>query len=489
MTQALDFKLPPFDHQLLEWTGHRQEAARAIFWEQGTGKTKLMIDTMCALFQEGVIDGVVVVAPSGVDRNWLTDELPAHLTDSVSPQVMTYHYRAAKARTKYHQAGLAQLLHHRGLAILLISYDAFMTDLAKDYVWKFLKRRKVLYVLDESHNIKTPAAKRTQSIVKSGRYAPYRRLLTGTPVSLGPFDVYSQMKFLDQNFWLPLGISTFSEFKTHFGEWDKAYNYTQKREYEVLTGYKNVEELYDFIQAHSSRVLKEDVLDLPPKLYSRRYFELSPVQRRAYEQLRSDYIAELDQGVVTADLAIVRMLRMQQVLCGYLPQDDEDPTLVPLGNHNPRLELLEEITDGLSHQAIIWSRFSNDVDLICRMLGNRAARYDGRISDDECEQNKFAFQRGEKQFFVGNQQKGATGLTLHMAKTMIYYCNSFKLIDRLQSEDRAHRAGMDDNPVNYIDLAGEIDESPTMDLHTINALRAKLDIASRITGDRLREWI
>ncbi len=489
MTQALDFKLPPFAHQLQEWTEHRQEAARAIFWEQGTGKTKLMIDTMCALFQEGLIDGVVVVAPSGVDRNWLTDELPAHLTDSVRPRTSAFHYRSAKARTKWHQAEAARLLHHSGLAILMLSYDAFMTDLAKEYVWKFLKRRKVLYILDESHNVKTPAAKRTQSVVKSGRYAPFRRLLTGTPVSQGPFDIYSQMKFLNPEFWHPLGIHTFSEFKTHFGEWDRGYNSIQKREYEILTGYQNVEELYDFIQAHSSRVLKEDVLDLPPKLYSSRYFELSPTQRRAYEQLRSEYLAELDMGVVTADLAIVRMLRMQQVLCGYLPQDDDDPKLVPLGNSNPRLELLEEITEGLSHPAIIWSRFSNDISLICDMLGSRAVRYDGRISDDECERGKIAFQRGDAQFFVGNQQKGSTGLTLHMAKTMIYYTNNFKLIDRLQSEDRAHRAGMDDNPVNYIDIAGEIDGDPTLDIHTIKALRAKLDIASRVNGDKLKEWI
>lgn len=489
MTQALDFKLPPFAHQLSEWTAHRQEPARAIFWEQGTGKTKLMIDTMCALFQEGAIDGVVVVAPSGVDRNWLTDELPAHLTDSVAPKTRAFHYRSSKARTKWHQAEQQQLLYHDGLAILLMSYDAFITELGKDYLWKFLKRRKTLYILDESHNIKTPAAKRTQSIVKSGKYAKYRRILTGTPVSQGPFDTYSQMRFLDEAFWHPLGIHTFSEFKTHFGEWDKGYNFNQKREYDVLTGYKNIEELYDFLQAHSSRVLKEDVLDLPPKLYSRRYFELSPAQRAAYEQLKSQYYAELESGMVTADLAIVRMLRMQQVLCGYLPQDDEDATLVPLGNQNPRLDALKEIVEGLPHQAIIWSRFSNDIDIICSALGSQAARYDGRITDDECEANKQAFQRGEKKFFVGNQQKGATGLTLHMAKTVIYYANSFKLIDRLQSEDRAHRAGMDDNAVNYIDLAAEIDGAPTMDNYTIKALRSKLDIASQITGDRLREWI
>lgn len=486
---TFDFRLPPFAHQLQELEAHSSSRARAIFWEQGTGKTKLMIDMMCDLARRGEIDGVVVVAPSGVDRNWLSDELPAHLWESAG-YVETCVYKTKKATTKWHQQELARLLHHEGLSVLLVSYDAFMTEKGKDFVWKFLKRRKCLYILDESQNIKTPSAKRTKSIGLSGRYAPYRRILTGTPVSMGPFDIYSQMKFLDQEFWHVLGIHTFAEFKTAYGEFEKGYNYHLKQEYDVLTGYKNLEQLYDFIQPHVTRVLKADVLDLPPKLYSRRYYELNPEQRRAYETLRDQYYMEFDRGEVTADLAIVRMLRLQQVLCGYVPIDEEDPRdLHPLGKSNPRVDLTVEICEDLSHPAIIWSRFTRDIDLLCERLGDRAVRYDGRIDEDEAERNKLAFQAGEKQFFVANQQKGSTGLTLHVAKTVIYHANSFKLIERLQSEDRAHRAGMDDNPVNYIDILGEIDQSPTLDLRTIEALRAKFDVASQITGDQLREWL
>jgi SNF2 family DNA or RNA helicase len=184
------------------------------------------------------------------------------------------------------------------------------------------------------------------------------------------------------------------------------------------------------------------------------------------------------------------MLRLQQVLCGYVPVDDDDPRNPHLlGNSNPRIDLTVEIAQELGHPAIIWSRFTRDIDLICERLGDRAVRYDGKIDNDECERNKLAFQAGDKQFFVANQQKGSTGLTLHVAKTVIYHANSFKLIERLQSEDRAHRAGMDDNPVNYIDILGERDGTPTLDLRTIEALRAKFDIASQITGDQLREWI
>lgn len=482
------FHSKPFRHQLEAFQASRELPSYAILWEQGTGKTKLAIDTACDLWERGEIDAVLVVAPNGVHRNWLTDELPAHVPTRVRGKIACEFWDTPRSKNVGFKAKMDRLLKHKGFAWLLMSYDGFMTERGKRLVWKWLRHRRCLYILDEAHNIKSPGAKRTKSIVASGKYAPFRRILTGTPVAQGPFDIYSQLKFLDEDFWKGHGLDSYRVFKFHFGEW---WTRAQAEEvlgydpgYDQLIEYKNLEELNRILASVSSRVTKDEVLDLPPKLYSKRYFDLTTKQRQLYEQLREDFIAELEDGaVVDGGLAIVRLLRLQQIICGYVQTEDEEPVRL-LGNKNPRLDLLGEVAEGLSHPAIIWARFTKDIDQIMDLLGERAVRYDGRVSDDDAERAKQAFQSGDAQFFVGNPAKGKEGLTLVQARTVIYYSNSFKLIDRLQSEDRAHRIGQE-HPVNYIDLIAP----GTVDEHIVRALRSKFDIAAQITGDELREWL
>lgn len=497
MTVDYKYETTPFSHQREHFEQHCSSAVHALFWEQGTGKTKPIIDTFAHMAENDKVDALLVVAPNGVHLNWITDELPVHLPKRLHNQVRAHAYKSPKAKTKWHQRECDMLIKHKGLAVLCISYDAFMTKEGKKFIWRFLQRRRCLYVLDESDAIKNPGAKRTKSILASGVYAPYRRIATGTPVPQGPFDIYSQVRFLDEGFWKRQGIPNYTAFKRRFGVWLTAAEVQEQwgydPGYDKLIEYKNIDQLNQIISEISTRVLKEDVLDLPRKLFSKRYFEMNLVQQRAYEELKSEYILELEDGVVIdADMAIVRLLRLQQIACGYVQADTEEPTRL-LGNSNPRLELLEDITAHLGHKAIIWSRFTRDIDQIMDLLGRRAVRYDGKISDEECARSKQEFQHGDAQFFVGNQQKGASGLTLHAAKTAIYYANNFNLRDRLQSEDRCHRIGQEgvvneqgeDPCVNYIDLICP----GTVEQHIVKALRSKYNIAAQITGDELREWI
>lgn len=488
------YKSKPFKHQADTFEMSKDLAAYGILWEQGCGKTKPTIDTAAYLYEKGEIDAVIVVAPSGVHRNWLSDELPAHLPDRVSRVSKAHVWDTKKARNVGTTKERDALLKHKGLAWLLLSYDGAVTDLAKKYLWKFLRQRRCLYVMDEGHNIKTPKAKRTQALVKSGKYAPYRRLLTGTPVAQGPFDLYSQLKFLDENIWKRHELDSFRTFKFHFGDWftraecEKELGYDPG--FDKLIEYKNIDELTAILRTISSRVTKDEVLDLPPKLYSTRYFELEPLQASIYQQLRDEYEAELEDGaMIDGNLAIVRLLRLQQIISGYAHTDDEEEPVRLIGNCNPLMDLVEEEANALTHPAIIWGRFRKDIDQIMDRLGNRAVRYDGTMDDDACERSKMAFQAGDAQFFVGNPQKGGTGLTLVQARTVMYATNSFKLIERLQSEDRAHRIGQE-HPVNYIDFEGRLPGGgQTVARHIIKALRRKFDIAAKITGDTLREWL
>lgn len=492
---------PPFSHQSSLFNSTREARFYGVFWEQGCAKTRYAIDRACDLYRRGEIDAVVVVAPNGVHRNWVTDEIPEYAPRDVLDVSNMFYWNTKKANNVSYKSALGHLLQHKGLMWLMLTYESVMTDNCKDFLWKVLKKRRVFYILDESSMIKNPGAKRTKRIVASGVYAGYRIIMDGTPVTQGPFDVYAPVKFLQEDFWtsaavcriVPYGFGSFAAFKRHFAIWRTAAEVKAEKGYDPgydqLLGYRNLDQLQQILALISDRKLKDEVLDLPPKLYSKRYFDMSPPQAKAYEELKEEFMTFLDSGeLVTADLAIVRLLRLQQITCGYLPSGLEDGRLLPIGNHNPRMEEFKEIAQAMPHPAIVWARFSQDIDQIMdclRSLGLKAGRYDGKISDDECERTKLGFQDGSLDWFVGNPAKGATGLTLIRAKSMIYYNNNFKLRDRLQSEDRAHRAGMDEHPVNYIDLlaSGTVDEKITA------ALRKKMNIASEITGDALKEWL
>ena len=112
------FKTTPFKHQLEEWERSREETARAIFWEQGTGKSKLIIDTACWLWSRGLIDAVLVVAPNGVHRNWVENEIPDHVPDEIAKDVAALHYQSPRADTKWHQKAMIRTLSNANSRIL-----------------------------------------------------------------------------------------------------------------------------------------------------------------------------------------------------------------------------------------------------------------------------------------------------------------------------------------------------------------------------------
>lgn len=488
------FKHEPFNHQMEEWRHSRETDIRAIFWEQGTGKTKLTIDTALWLYSIGEIDAVLVIAPNGVHDNWTEDEIPEHIPEHQLREMYVHCYQSRKRATKWHQKSLRLALHHPRMAWVCMSYDAIMTEAGRKFVWEFLKKRKVMYVLDEASEIKSPGAKRTKRIVASGAYAKYKRILEGTPVTQAPFDVQYPMKFLDKGFWVPHELDKPAEFRSYFGLYETGYNKAQEREFQYIVAYRRLNELREMLIPYMSRVLKKDVLDLPPKLYGKRYYDLNPEQKRLYEELKAEAVGWTPNGaLILAQLPIVKQLRFAQITSGYVPVDDPsgqgDPQPTELlGKRNPRLDLLMSIVKHLPHKAIIWGRFHMDMDLIMHAMkkeGYKAVVYDGRVKDDDRIVARHSFQKDDKvQFFVGNPQAAGRGLTLHAAQTVTYYNNSFRFKDRLQSEDRAHRIGQV-HPVNYLDLLAK----GTIDTQVVANLRRKLDVATQVTGDEQKEWI
>jgi len=476
-----EYKTKPFNHQHEEFMRTKEDRIRALFWEMGTGKTKVVIDTGAYLFQQNHINAIVVLAPNGVHFNWATDELPIHMPDATAERMHVHVYQSGKANTQRHKDAVDRCIKHDGLAVMLMSYNAVMTDKGRRALWAMLKKRECLYVADESAYIKTPGAKRTKRVVASGAYAPFKRILTGTPVANSPFDVYSQVRFLDPVFWRQHSIGSGQIFRHTFGEMVQ-FEDANGRTHEFAKGYRNLDVLRTWLQPISSRVLKEEVLDLPPKLFTKRYFELSPAQRRAYDELTRDYETELDNGeITTAPLVIQRMVRFQQITSGYLPSDDGAFTRFPT---NPRLGLAEEFRDECPTQAIVWAQRNEDIDQLLGVFGDAAVRHDGQCSDAEREYAKKAFKAGEKKWFVAKPSSGGVGLTLTEAKNMMYYNTGYNLGERQQSEDRFHRIGQED-AVTVRDCAA----LNTIDEGIIDALRNKFNIGAEVTGDQVREWL
>jgi SNF2 family DNA or RNA helicase len=447
--------------------------------DMGTGKSKVCLDTCAHKYLQGQINGLLIVAPNGVHQNWVFEEIPKHLAVACTSTA----YFSARAKTQKQQKAVEEVLAAPGLAVLTMSYDSLLTAAGRALAEKFLERRQTMMVLDESARIKTPKAKRTMAITALGRRAAYRWILTGTPVANGPFDVYSQIRFLKEDFWKEFGLHPFSVFKRVFGVFEPRRMGTKR--FEQCVGYQNLDRLHKLISKVSTRVTKDECLDLPPKLYQKMYFELNAEQQRLYNALRDDYMVELQGGAgeITAPLAIVRLTRLQQITSGFITIDGEENPQDISEHDNPRLDLLKQVCEDLD-SAIIWARYKRDIDLIKHALKDECVVIDGRVPDAQRGELIAKFQSGQVRFFVANPAAISEGVTLHRTSTVVYYSNSFKLSERLQSEDRAHRIGQKNN-VTIIDIAAK----GTVDERIIEALRNKSNIAAEVTGDNLKEWI
>ena len=477
------FKTKPYNHQKDIFEKIRDLPEFALLMEQGTGKSKVIIDNFAYLYKKGSIDAVLIVAPNGVHRNWINEELPKHLPNDIEYESMFWENQ--KSKNKSFKSEFLQLIQSSKLAILTTNIESFRVDNAYFNFLTFCTRRNVMMVVDESARIKNPKAQQTKNVVKLGNYCLYRRILTGTPVTHSPFDLYSQFEFLNKAI---IDHSSFYSFKNYFGIFEKKTNWGSNRQYDELKDYRNLDELKTLIDPHSYRITKDECLDLPKKIYSKRYFALSNKQTDLYNNIKEDFIIKLEnEPEVSVPMALTRMMKLQQVTSNFVALDDSKYKQV--GDENPRLDtLLDIIKDTPKDESIIvWCRFTFDIETICECLHNEQisfCRYDGKTKANERSQNLLDFQEKKCRVFVANPATAAEGLNLYVANNVIYYSNSFKLGERQQSEDRCHRIGQDKN-VLYYDLVAE----NTLDFKIIQILINKQELANLITGDNIKEWL
>ena len=477
-----DYKTTPYQHQDDVLKASWDKINWAFFMEMGTGKSKVCIDTASILYERGEIDTFIVVAPKGVYRNWGNLEIPAHMPDRVREGALLSLWRPNPTKA-LKQDLISFMAPATGFRMLMMNVEALSTAKGQKFLAAVLKSSRALLTIDESTAIKSPKASRTKALIKIASLAKYRRILTGFPVTQSPLDLWSQCRFLDKDLLGDCG-DDFFRFQYRYSVQQKRY--LGSHSFIEIVGYQNLEELSGLLKNFSSRVMKEECLDLPSKIYTRRSVQLSPAQKRIYTDLKDYALAHIeDQEFMTATNVMTQLLRMQQVLSGHTKSDNGE--MFEVEDH--RLDELMNCLEESGGKAIIWSRFRYDVKRIAAALvkkyGPRSTvTYFGDTSDDDRTDAIERFQNGDARFFVGNPQTGGYGITLTAATTVIYFANSFDLAVRMQSEDRAHRIGQTEH-VTYIDLIAE----GTIDEQIVKALRSKMDIASVVMGEELKEWL
>lgn len=521
------YKTKPYPHQEREFMRSRDAKTWALFLEQRTGKTKVVLDTVAWNYQNGRIDALLVIAPPGVHIQWAMDEIPLHLPNRI-PWV-TLIWRTGRAPKKF-QEDLEQSLKTKALLVLVMNTQALITKQGKLTVSKFLKHRKVLWAFDESADIRTPSAKTTQTAITLGRRAVMRRVLAGVPAPEGPMDLYSQYKFLHPGI---IGAKNFLEYKLTYAEWIILERNTMRRinpEQAFIAGrlrkglfmlpkkdkhdkpiYKNLGKLEEKTAWRTSRVTQREAFpNMPEKQYQRFYVDLDPEQLRIYNQLAEEYFATLEGRILEVPLLITRFIRLQQIISGYLPlplEIDLDPDfdffspfdgnkdikvkyeIVRIPGAESRVAMLDEIlARRAGDPAIVWCRFKPDIDMLMEHFKKKeilAERYDGSVKQEVRENIKREFGLGNIPILIGNQQAGGTGLTLKPAQTAVYFSNYFGLLQRLQSEDRPIHGELQ-RPVLYADIVART----TLEEKLVNSLQNKRDIFQELMGDRKRieDW-
>jgi len=472
------FKTKPYAHQLTALQKSWNKETYAYFMEMGTGKTKVLIDNLAMLYDKGKVDGALIIAPKGVIGTWYNQEIPTHLPDHIENVSVLWQALI----TKKQQENLDCLFKtEEKLHILIMNVEALSTSKGTEFAAKFLNCHRSMIAIDESTTIKNSSAKRTKNILSLAKLAKYRRIMTGSPVTKNPLDLYSQCEFLSP--WL-LNFQSFYAFRNRYAEM-KTIN-ARGRSIQVVNYFKNIGELSDKLKNFSYRVLKEDCLDLPDKIYVKRNIALTPEQLKVYQQMKTTALAILNGKQVTSVTVLTQLMRLHQITCGHFTADDGSTQIIK----NNRISELMNVLEEIEGKAIIWANYQHDIVQIQKAIEKEydkdyAVTYYGLTPQDERQENIKKFQNDPNcRFLIGTPQTGGYGITLTAANTVIYYSNGYDLEKRLQSEDRAHRIGQK-KAVTYVDLITE----KTVDEKIVKALRKKINIASEVLGEELRDWI
>jgi SNF2 family DNA or RNA helicase len=457
-------KLPLRDYQQKAVNLSAERKVYGYFCQMGTGKSAICIANVGMLVFANKVTGALIISPRGVHIQWINEQFPEHADPSLNYEGVIWNGKVPRFNKKSQ------------LQILSMNVDAIRTKNGFNAASEFLKNHegKSIMIVDEAHALKNGSAQRTKAAWQLGKMATYRRVLTGTPVAKSIVDLWAQLKFLDER------ITQHKYFSSFRSEYAILGGFENRQ----IIGTKNEEKFYSLMAPHVFRMTKEEALDLPPKIYSTRLYEMSESTASHYNALKKNFLTQMDNGdIVDVQNAISCMLRLQQCLSGYLPLEDGSFETFS----NDRLEILKDIIEQREGQVVIWCRFVEDINRIHAMLESEYGKgcsvkyYGGNVSERGESLRRFLAK--DARFFTANPAAGGVGINIHGSgcETVIYYSNSFNFVERVQSEDRTHRLGTSVS-VSYFDIVA----NKSIDKHILKSLKAKKS-ASDYSLDEIRK--
>jgi SNF2 family DNA or RNA helicase len=469
------YETKPYEHQRNALNESAEKMQWAYFMEMGTGKTKVTIDNMAYLFFKRIIMAALVIAPKSVYTNW-ESEIETHI-----PKVLKYKiYKWNIDKPKdYHE-----LNKFKDLKIFLINVEALSTKRGFDACVDYLVKNDLNFVvLDESTTIKNRSAKRTKNILGLQRLSLVRRILTGSPITKSPLDLYTQCQFLSPEL---LGFSSYLAFRNRYAEMIDI-PVGSGRFISVPKYYKRLEELEQKLKQFATRIRKDQCLDLKPKVRQKRYIELEGESKKIYEKLRTNALAIVEDSTISFSNKLTEIIKLHQVCNGFTKNDDGKILTL----HKSKINALDEILEETDGKVIVWANYLYNIHEIIKFLEDKYGKESvvSIYGDINVQKRKEAVDRiqtdSKTRFLVGNPTTGGFGLTLTAVNTVIYYSNNYNLEVRMQSEDRAHRMGQKGTVV-YIDIVAK----GTLDEAIMKSLTSKGQIAAKTLGEEnLRSWL
>lgn len=436
-------------------------------FEMGCGKTLTTIAVAGALYNLGKIDRVLVVAPTSVCSVW-----PHDLNQFAA---FPWEARVLLGDKKNRLKALNELKNwpFKALRIAVINYESTHRDGIFEALAAY---RPDLIVCDESQRIKNPSAAQSKALHKLGDAAPFRMILSGTPVQNNAVDLYSQYRFLDPAVY----GANFYAFKNRYCIMG---GYGQHQ----IVGYRNMDELVEKEHSVAYRVTKEECLDLPQQTFINRYVQFTDAEQAIYEQLRKSSFLELETGEnVTATTILTMYLRLMQLTGGFLTADESTrPKQVNTAKLDALADIVDDYVVDAGKKLVIFARFRAEIAAIENLLRLRKIQYGSIYGDVPMEERgKIVedFQTNpDTKVFVAQIQTAGLGITLHAASTAVFYSYDYNYANYAQALARIHRIGQR-LPVTYIHLVvdGSIDEK------ILAALENKEDMAKTVV-DSWRE--
>ena len=475
MLNLFNFKTNPYEHQKTALQKSWDKESYAFFMEMGTGKTKVAVDNIALLRLHKGITGVLIIAPKSVYTVWAYDEIEKHMSPDVKYSTYIWNIDKPKRLKEAYKI-------NKDLTIFCMNVEALSTTRGYKAAIEYLTKHKAITIIDESTTIKNHKAIRTNNVLKLGSFSKYRRILTGSPVTKSPLDLYTQCDFLNPSH---LGFSSYYTFRNRYCVTHRL-DLGNGRYTEIPKYYVHVDELEEKLKKFSFRVTKDECLDLPPKQYAKRYVELNEEQQKVYSSLKQIALAIVQDETVSFNNKLTEIIKLHQVGNGFIKTNDGELKEFK----NPKLHALSDIIDEADGKIIIWANYIYNIENIIHFLQEKYGKQSvvANYGAVDSAKRTIAMKRFQEdptcRFFVGNPSTGGFGLTLTAATNVVYFSNSFNFEVRRQSEDRAHRSGQT-KTVLYTDIICK----NTLDERILSSLSNKNKLASATLGDEFKEWL